>query len=111
MNAPGQSTALGGSRFDDPSRVRAYAEELLGARRAPRPGWKREASCAGDDRFYDRDRATAAVIAHQRQVCGACTVAADCLLDALAHERVQSGWQVSMRGGLLARERRYLTNS
>lgn len=109
MKGLGQSTALGGSHYNDPSRIWAYAEELLGARRAPHPGWKRVALCAGDERFYDRDRATAAVIAHQRQICGACTVAADCLLDALAHERVQSGWQVSTRGGLLARERRYLT--
>lgn len=105
----GQSTALGGPGYNDPSRIQAYAEELLGARRAPHPGWNRDAACLGDERFYDRDTVTAAVIAYQRRVCGACTVAADCLLDALAHERVRAGWQVSTRGGLLARERRYLT--
>jgi len=88
--------------------VRSYASELIGPRHAPRPGWKRDAACSGDERFYDRERATPAVIAHQRRVCGSCPVAADCLLDALAHERVEPAWQVSTRGGLLATERRIL---
>ncbi|MFC8730928.1 WhiB family transcriptional regulator [Luteimicrobium sp. NPDC057192] len=89
--------------------MRAYAEALLGRRRAPLPGWKDDASCVGDELFYDRDTVTAVVVAHQRRVCAACPVTADCLLDALGHERVEPGWQVSTRGGLLARERRYLT--
>ncbi|NDO90133.1 WhiB family transcriptional regulator [Cellulosimicrobium composti] len=89
--------------------MRTSAEELLGRRRAPLPGWKDDAACVGDERFYDRDAVTAATIAHQRRVCAACPVTADCLIDALAHERVEPGWQVSTRGGLLARERRHLT--
>lgn len=110
MNARGQTTTVGGSRYTDAAVVRAYAQALLGQQRAPRPGWKRDAACAGDERFYDRDIVTAAIVAHQRRVCAACPVTADCLLDALAHERVEPGWQVSIRGGLLARERRHLTN-
>ncbi|GHH70345.1 WhiB family transcriptional regulator [Promicromonospora soli] len=109
MNAPGQTTALGGSRYSDQTVVRAYAEGLLGRRRTPRPGWEKDAACVGDERFYERDTVTPAVVAHQRRVCSACPVTADCLLDALAHERVEPGWQVSTRGGLLARERRHLT--
>ncbi|MCC2321265.1 WhiB family transcriptional regulator [Cellulomonas xiejunii] len=89
--------------------MRAHADQLFGARCAPRPDWEDDAACVGDEHFYERDTVTDAVIAHQRRVCGTCTVAADCLLDALAHERVQAGWQVSARGGLLAQERRYLT--
>lgn len=109
MTGPRPFTELGVSPRSDPVAVRAYAEELLGQRRAPRPGWEHGAACAGDENFYDRGTVTADVVAYQRRTCAACPVTAECLLDALAHERVEPAWQVSTRGGLLSRERRYLT--
>lgn len=87
--------------------VIALLVELMtaGQRRAG-AGWVRHAACAGDERFYDRGTAGASDVEDQREVCDSCPVAADCLLQAFDDERRKPVGLASMRGGLLARERR-----
>ncbi|QDW61728.1 WhiB family transcriptional regulator [Oerskovia sp. KBS0722] len=83
-------------------------ELITAGQRRACPGWVRHAACAGDERFYDRGTASASDVEDQREVCDRCPVAADCLLQALDDERRRPVGRASIRGGLLARERRAL---
>lgn len=90
--------------------IALLAELITAGQRRARAGWVRHAACAGDERFYDRSTASTSDIEDQREVCDRCPVAADCLLQALDDERRRPVGRASIRGGLLARERRTMVD-
>lgn len=90
--------------------IALLAELITADRQRARTGWVRHAACAGDERSYERGAASASDIEDQREVCDGCPVAADCLLQAFDDERRKPVVRASIRGGLLARERRNMVD-
>lgn len=102
--------ALPAALADRRAVIALLAELITAGQRPARAGWVRHAACAGDRRFYDRGTAGASDIEDQREVCDRCPVAADCLLQAFDDERRRPVGRASIRGGLLARDRRTMVD-
>lgn len=66
--------------------------------------WVDVAACRDTDTavFFPPQGARAETVRAALAVCARCPVTRDCLVDALAH----GDWQIGIRGGLTARERR-----
>ncbi|WP_240696767.1 WhiB family transcriptional regulator [Cellulosimicrobium funkei] len=102
MKNPGRHH--GARTLSKTTRAIVLRELLLGepSRRRIARGWRWEARCLGDERFYANSKPAPATVTAQRDVCALCPVAASCLLDAESLESAPSTERVGMRAGLTA---------